>query len=303
MKSLNEYLINEDIHINSVFKPFNETSHISNINTNNTGKNSPEAAKTAFEGVLDDIDTNIEQGDRALVLDFLDKNYTWVGLRVSDKPNKKGLYEVSAKGVTVTNLNIEYLTNDMFEFTEVAEFSCFNCKKLKSLKGSPRKALGFSCGNCYNLKSLKGGPEFVERRFSCDYCVKLKSLEGAPTNAVKHFMCEGCHALKNLKGAPKRVERRFVCGFCKGLESLEGAPSIVPVEFDCSFCQNLKSLKGCPEKVNIFDCSHCIKLESLEGMPNDVMDVICYQCGKNFTEDEVYRHIKNVNINILTKAL
>ena len=242
------------------------------------------------ESILDDIDTQIENGDAVIrneIEAFLKENYNIEGgtYEISDKPNKKGLYEVSGDKFTVTNKNIEQLTNDTFEFNFVRKFSCYSCKKLKSLDGAPKKSFNFYCSECINLTSLKGAPKEVTNIFSCEWCPKLKSLDGAPKKVDK-FYCSECHSLKNLKGAPKEVAY-FDCSFCENLESLEGGPTLVQADFNCEYNGKLKTLKGAPKEIGgTFNCSKCVHLETLKYLPF-CGEVICFDCGKQFTEEEV----------------
>ena len=131
------------------------------------------------------MESTLEAGDNMLireqVIDFLKSNYIdspissnnkW---NVSEKPNKKGLFEVysnSSLGILLINFNIETLTNGLFEFTECENFICGGAMHLKSLEGAPRIVKGtFNCSNCKSLKTLKGCPKEA-KTFFCQHCGK-----------------------------------------------------------------------------------------------------------------------------------
>lgn len=80
------------------------------------------------------------------------------------------------------------------------------------------------------------------------------------------FDCFDCRYLTSLKGSPKKVGRNFKCDRCKSLTSLEGAPEKVVDYFCCSYCDSLTSLEGAPKETGYFDC---------------------FNCGKQFTKDDV----------------
>lgn len=139
--------------------------------------------KTLYNSILGDIESTLETGDNTLireqVIDFLSANYNYTNItkswNISEKPNKKGLYEVSCTsslGVLLLNFNIESLTNGLFEFTESENFICGGAIYLKSLEGSPRIVKDtFNCANCNSLKTLKGCPKEA-KTFFCQNCGK-----------------------------------------------------------------------------------------------------------------------------------
>ena len=141
--------------------------------------------KTLYNSILGDMESTLEAGDNILireqVIDFLKSNYNYIESPkyninkwiISEKPNKKGLFEVCSKsslGILLLNFNIDSLTNGLFEFTECESFICAGAKYLKSLEGSPR---------------------IVKETFNCSNCNSLKTLKGCPTEA-KTFFCQNC---------------------------------------------------------------------------------------------------------------
>ena len=235
--------------------------------------------KTLYESLLDDdlVDKTDEMIIKDEIKSFLKANYNCKGsIKISEKPNKDDLYEVSSNFVVeVTNKNIISLTNGLFIWTTVDG--------------------GFYCNNCKFLKSLEGSPKEVGGGFYCYSCNSLKSLEGAPEKVEGDFYCNDCNSLTSLKGSPKEVGGGFYCSDCNSLKSLEGAPGKVSGTFYCSNCQSLKSLKGAPEKVGeSFYCYNCKSLKSLEGAPKNVKKYFnCRGCKIQFTEDDV-KKISNV---------
>ena len=84
------------------------------------------------------------------------------------KDKDKWVVDVSQR-LIVSNYDIQYLTNGLFEFGVVKYFDCSDCENLKSLEGAPKVVKGsFICRNCPNLKSLEGAPKEVGGEFYCD---------------------------------------------------------------------------------------------------------------------------------------
>ena len=147
------------------------------------------------------------------ILSFLSSTYS------TSKDNQYSIYKDKDKWIvdadhslTVSNYDIQYLTNGLFEFGVVnGNFDCSNCKKLESLKGAPKEVKrDFYCTRCTNLESLEGAPEKVGGSFICGYCKNLTSLEGAPKEVGRDFNCSDCPNLKSLEGAPKVIKGRFI---------------------------------------------------------------------------------------------
>ena len=75
------------------------------------------------------------------ILSFLSSTYS------TFKDNQYSIYKDKDKWIVdvsqpliVSNYDIQYLTNDLFEFGIVKRyFDCSNCKNLKSLKGAPKE--------------------------------------------------------------------------------------------------------------------------------------------------------------------
>ena len=131
--------------------------------------------KSLKESLLDD--DLIDKPDKIIkdeIKEFLKANYRCKGsIKISEKPNKDDLYEVSSDSVVeVTNKYIISLTNGMFIWATVdGSFYCNNCKFLKSLEGAPKKIDGgFYCSSCQSLKSLEGAPKKVGEGFYCNKC-------------------------------------------------------------------------------------------------------------------------------------
>ena len=220
--------------------------------------------KSLRESLLDNdlVDKTDEIIIKNEIEEFLKANYNCRGsIKISEKPNKDDLYEVSSNSVVeVKNKNIISLTNGMFIWTTVdGGFYCNNCKFLKSLEGAPKKVGGgFYCYSCIYLESLEGAPEKVELSFSCNDCYSLTSLKGSPKEVGEGFYCSYCKSLTSLEGAPEKVGGTFYCSGCISLKSLVGAPKKIGESFYCYKCKSLKSLEGAPKKVGKhFNCSGC----------------------------------------------
>ena len=122
--------------------------------------------KTLKESILSDMEDILNNGEeniKEVIQNFLKQNYKSVyKFEISEK-HFMGKYRVSGKGISVKNKDIEYLTNDLFEFDDVKIFfDCRDCKNLKSLKGLPTKLNGsLNISGCYNLESLEYIPKVV----------------------------------------------------------------------------------------------------------------------------------------------
>ena len=153
-----------------------------------------------------------EKQQRSEVEKFLNENYNG-DFTISQHPNKNDKFEVSSKKrMVVKNSQLEQLTNNLFEFTNIdGVFGCSYCK-ITSLEGAPKEVGGdFRCNDCKSLKSLEGAPEKVGGDFHCSYCNSLTSLKDAPKKVGEDFYCHDCKSLTSLDGAPKEVRGSFNC--------------------------------------------------------------------------------------------
>lgn len=144
---------------------------------------------------------------------FIKDNYVIMGsLQISKEPNENGKYIASCNhSASVKNYNITSLTNGMFEWDSVHNFSCVYCRYLVSLEGAPKKVRGgFYCYGCDSLISLEGAPEEVGRSFDCRDCKKLISLEGAPKKVGVDFICIGCSSLTSVEDIISQVGRHII---------------------------------------------------------------------------------------------
>ena len=186
------------------------------------------------ESLLDDEDELFNRNDKTLVELWIRENYKIYGtLKIYE--DKHGFVVDSNDKIEVTNKDIKSLTNGMFQWGEImGSFTCEKCKKLTSLKGSPKKCDLFNCTKCTGLRSLEGAPNECYD-FYCSECTGLRSLGGAPSKCG-WFYCSRCTGLISLEGAPNECVW-FNCSKCTGLRSLEGVP--VGTTIKCSDCTNL----------------------------------------------------------------
>lgn len=202
--------------------------------------------KTLYESLLDDFDTLSNKIDpREAVKQFIETYCGGWGYKISQKPNKDGKFEVSARRVVIRGKSLREdgapgITNGMFVWTYIES--------------------DFICNSNPNITSLEGCPKIVGGKFDCSYCEKLTSLEGAPEQC-QAFDCSDCPKLTSLKGGPKMItgdntnSRRgsYLCMRCDNLESLEGAPQqskMIP-QFVVAQCPKLTSLKGISKKIDV----------------------------------------------------
>ena len=89
------------------------------------------------ESILDDVDTSLAKGDKdikAEIHNFIKANYSG-RFKISAKPNRNGLYEVSSKtNIRITNPDLQQLTNGMFDWTSIDEI-----KKVSKVDNEIRK--------------------------------------------------------------------------------------------------------------------------------------------------------------------
>ena len=167
-----------------------------------------------YESLLDDFDNIDKSIDlKQIVKDWIKNNYKRATLlKISNKPNKDGKFEVSADVVIIDNKSLTSLTNDMFIWKKVESFNCSNCTSLTSLEGAPEKVGGdFSCIHCDSLTSLEGAPKKVDRHFYCNSCNSLTSLEGAPKEVGGDFYCIHCASLKSYElPATTKIKGKFI---------------------------------------------------------------------------------------------
>lgn len=210
-----------------------------------------EHIKESLLSNFDDLEASIDPIKE--IKQFIKDNYLIIGgsrLLISNEPNENGKYTVSCSYISVKNYDITSLTNGMFEWDSVRNFSCANCDSLTTLEGAPKRTRGyFSCRKCNSLTSLEGAPKEVIGSFNCSYCNSLTSIEGAPKKVGGSFNCIGCNSLTSLEGSPEKVGEKFDCSYCKSLTSLKGSPKKVGGDFVCLGCQSLKSLKDTPKEV------------------------------------------------------
>ena len=90
--------------------------------------NDMKSFKTSLkESILDDEDDIMDDGVRAIIKSFIDTHYEVSACNISREPNSDGKYEVNAGYVRVKKKNITHLTNDLFVWYYVDQFSCTDC--------------------------------------------------------------------------------------------------------------------------------------------------------------------------------
>lgn len=149
--------------------------------------------KALTEFLNEVINSKADNTNRDKVVKWIDENYKCSGLKISDKPNKDGLYEVDARDVEVKNRNITSLTNGMFVW--------------KDVKGN------FDCSDCFSLESLKGSPNEIRGDFNCAFCISLKSLEDAPKVVGRDFECCNCGTTFTVNDVKivSKVKGKIIC--------------------------------------------------------------------------------------------
>lgn len=222
------------------------------------------------EGIFDDEITVSRKSDKAIlkaqrdsVREFITANYREYGrIKVSEKRNKDGFYEVSSKGNVELKWYSDRITNGDFIWTEVGKSFKIYDGKMENLEGCPRTVgKDFTLVNC-ELKSLKGGPEYVGERMFLSHCNNITSLEYAPKQIGTK---------ENLRTSTLNVT------FCPNLQSIEDCPKIVGI-LNIYDNPKLKSLKGCPEKVLEINLQGLSSLTDLKYFPKSAEKIYIYEC-------------------------
>ena len=227
------------------------------------------------EGLLQGMDDTLADGDivsseliRSQIDEFMQANYRDPKYRILKKPNKDGKFVVNCQGELRLRIIATELTNDLFVFGKVKNFTCFDNSNITSLKGAPEEVDNLNCAWCYNLRSLEGCPKVINKCALFNDS-SVESLEGLPKIINGDLELKNTK-LKNLIGAPEKVMGYFMLEGCMQLESLEGAPKYVGKTFDCSYCIELKSLEGGPDDTLHYNCDCCNALTSFKGVAKTI---------------------------------
>ena len=167
------------------------------------------------------------KAEKDAIRDFISQNYVFGRIKISDKRNKDGKYEVSTIGDLAAKPHIKELTNGDFVWTSVGKTLSLN-----------------SC----DIKNLTDAPKTVGGSFKLMLSDHLESLEGCPESIGKDFYISHCKKLKTLDYISASIGGRLHIGYCDGLESLGNCSKRVS-EFSLYDLPKLKDLKGCPEEV------------------------------------------------------
>ena len=244
------------------------------------------------ESLLDNVDVTMQQGTAYIryinscksIIEFIEANYELYNIGhmnindmfiIHEKPDSDDKYLVDSKvSVHLKDSSLTTLEHDLFKWnTIMGEFTCTNCNKLKSLKGSPID---------------------VRSDIQIRKCNSLESLEGFPKKCGYSIWIQDNNSLKSLNGICK-ARHSYEITNCNSLESLEGFPAN-NTSGNLTLCGcGLKSLKGAPATVGgTFNIRGCKNLISLDNFPTTVKgSVYAGECGGHFTEEDV-RAVSNV---------
>lgn len=203
------------------------------------------------------------KAERNKVREFIATHYREYGrIKVSEKRNEDGYYEVSSKGNVELKWHSDCITDENFIWTEVGKSFRIYDGKMENLEGCPRTVgKDFILANC-EIKSLKGGPEYVGERMFLSHCNNITSLEYAP---------------KQIGGEENLRTSSLHVTYCTNLQSIEDCPKIVGV-LNIYDTPKLKSLKGCPEKVLEINLQGLSSLTDLKYFPKSAEKVYIYEC-------------------------
>lgn len=203
------------------------------------------------------------KAERNKVREFITTHYREYGrIKVSEKRNEDGYYEVSSTGNVELKWNSDRITDENFIWTEVGKNFRIYDGKMENLEGCPRTVgKDFILVNC-EIKSLKGGPEYVGGRMMLSHCDNLTSLEYAPKQIGTK---------ENLRTSSLHVT------YCANLQSIEDCPKIVGL-LNIYDSPKLKSLKGCPEKVLEINLQGLSSLTDVKYFPKSAEKIYIYEC-------------------------
>ncbi len=219
----------------------------------------------------------IDEEDMREIYNFINDNYKFAssqGDKFEDYENKttvrkeSGIYIIDFDGVITPNEDIEYLTNDLFNWGEVAIFELYNCNKLKSLVGAPKSITDlFRVEKCNGLSDLVGAPQKVVD-FKCMKCDKISSFNGFPKVVYGDVQIEDLPKLTSLRGMPEQLNGDLIIDTLDGLTDFNGLPRFVKGDFTCMYCKNIKSSNGLPKSVKgDFVVTSCGDLPHMEELP------------------------------------
>lgn len=200
--------------------------------------------------------------ERDKVREFIAEHYREFGrIKVSEKRNEDGYYEVSTKGNVELKWHSDCITDENFIWTEVGKsFKMYFCKA-ENLEGCPKKVGSDFIMNGCEIKSLKGGPEYVGGRVIITRCNNLTSLEYAPKQIGE-------------EGSKSSLLRADYCG---NIKSIEGCPSTVGI-LHLHELPKLNSLKGCPENVYKISLWDLYALKDLKYFPKTANTIHINTC-------------------------
>ena len=106
---------------------------------------------------------------------------------------KSGKWYVDVDCVTMTfrNTKLKHLTNKLFQFGKVGDFSRSTHNWISR---------GFSIGGyASKVETLEGAPEEILGDLDCEYCESLKSLKGCPKQIERFLNLDNCPNIKDIK--------------------------------------------------------------------------------------------------------
>lgn len=151
----------------------------------------------------------IEEYDIDIIFDILTKMYIDDSHELDKSKlsviNNGVIYDGNMRIRTELRDNIETLELPGITIEEVSgNFDCYNCKRIESLKGAPKKVGGnFICTECHSIEDLSGAPEIVGADLRCSFCTSLKLLNHGPLEVGGDLVCFFCDHLINTNTCTK----------------------------------------------------------------------------------------------------
>lgn len=159
-------------------------------------------------------------------------------------------------------------------------FSVSECKKLKTLQGSPKTVGGsFYCRECMGLSSFEGCPEVVQDHFYAEGCMNVTTLKGTQHINKRDITFINCPLIPDEERIDAFLERNQTKLTLNSQTNRYDSNSFLHIEADeiCNghFPVPLGKIEGG------FKCTGCYELTSLVNGPIEVSQKVDLTADKN----------------------
>lgn len=149
-------------------------------------------------------------------------------------------YEISYNGNLIIREGAKTLTNKYYKLGEVESMYIYQCKKISSLEGLPRKIEELTIEKCPMISSLDGAQNSEIKILNVRGCKNFTSLMGCPKDLNSFSFYPATihdHGIDNLHGLPKHMKGDF--NVISGVNSYEGMPEEIDGDFFFTVYKNM----------------------------------------------------------------